>query len=148
MKPVLAIFLLVIGLLLIVTGYTAPKRAQAEIELMDRARGEVAVMDAQREAGNAVAETKANYDRTIADIEAHRPTSPTIRAEQLPRAQLEPLFKGLNNHLDDLVLEKTSSIAGTIQYCTGWLMIAAGCIVVSLGRNKNCSNPVVENISA
>lgn len=51
--------------------------------------------------------------------------------------------KQMVQDLTDTIEEQVCATRGAIQYCTGWLMIAAAGIVFSLGRNEKLFQPTV-----
>jgi hypothetical protein len=84
-KIVITIFLIVVGLALVVAGYSAPGRLESRM-----------------------------FEQHIGDSPANRP-------------QIEVLT--------EFVERQDCATRGAIQYCTGWLMIAAGGVVFALGRD-------------
>jgi hypothetical protein len=89
----------------------------------------------------------AEYAEAMKQIEEHKyptPQEELVKAmgKAIEKAQKE-LLKGQKDLLDNMTesLEEGSvKTRGAIQYCTGWLLIAAACIVFALGRSEN-SNP-------
>ena len=114
MKIVLFIFLLVVGLTLLVAGYTAPARAKADISLNQNVRLDIKKFDAQE---------KAKY--------------PSAYENKLSDEQLKPF-----EDMTDFLQQESAETKGTIQYCTGWLIIAVACIVFTFGRNEKSTKPV------
>jgi len=114
MKIVLSIFLLVVGLTFLVAGYTAPARAKAEISLNRDARLASKKFDAEEKAKYPLA-----YENSLSD------------------EQLKP-FEDMTDFLE----QESAETKGTIQYCTGWLIIAVASIVFTFGRNEKSTSAI------
>ena len=108
MKIALTIFLIVVGVVMLIAGYTAPARAQKEIDALQKASSWIAEEDAKR----GYTKDKIEENRNI-----------------------------MLDKLENFSKEETAAINGAIQYCAGWLMIAAAGIVFSCGRNEKFIPP-------
>jgi len=138
MKNILAAMLGVCGVAMLVTGYSAQRRADHEINIIREARFKTATFLAQLDTTNQVATAEVEYKRKMAQIAAgnYNPEPPSTPHEEQPGPQLKPMFNELNGNMEDWITKNTYSVNGTVQYCTGWLLLAAACIVFESGGKK------------
>ncbi len=108
MKTTLAVILFIVGVSFLLIGYTAPSRAKAHLDLLNKARIETAKFEA---------EMKAKYPS------AHDPAK---------EEHLEVL-----EHLTDFLEQESAETKGTMQYCTGWLIIALACTIAPFAKKEN-----------
>jgi hypothetical protein len=148
MKHMLTIFLAIAGLIMLAVGYSAPARARAESLGMESAKGTAAVYEAQRDQKNEAADSAAEYAETVkrmAEGKSWTPQEELVKAMQkaIKEAQKGSL-KGqeqLLENMTDSLEEGSVKTRGAIQYCTGWVLIAAACIVFAVGRHENQQLP-------
>ena len=123
MKYALAGLVFVIGAAMLITGYTAPAREKKEKEVTARARIETDTFFAQLDAKSAAAESASDYANHI---------TRTVPRSELPGAQLKPYFQSLEHKIEDEQFEQTARIMAAAQICSGWIIIAAGCIILAI----------------
>lgn len=137
-KISLSVIIAIIGVKLLILGYTAPVQAKRKLQVQMQGQLDAEIATIKENSAEAIKKTQADFQRSINESGA------SIENDKLPRAQLEPLFDDLKSHLDDnfgklsdhldnLVLPDVYTITGTMQYCTGWILLAVACGVFSLG---------------
>ena len=109
MKTIACLFVTLGGIILVCLGHSALARLEAGYPLRDKVRVDMAKFDAEMD---------AKYP-SQADDKFTKP------------------FKAAEERMQDYLEEKSASTTGTIQYCTGYLLIAFGLITF-------CSKPNIE----
>ncbi len=125
----LAAVFAIVGLILLAVGYSAPARARAALP-SEQARTSGAVWDAERKALD-------EYKEAIKRMAEGNYETPQEQSERAMKKTTKDLLKGqkdLFDSLKDFLDESSAKTRGAIQYCTGWLLIAAAGIVYALGR--------------
>ena len=144
MKNVLAVLLTIAGLTLLAIGYTTPARVRAERAALDKAGISVAVWESKFQGEMDAKELARDYADTMKRAaEGKAPTPQEELAlsigkniEAAQKAILKDQKDSLRR-LTDFLEDNSSGTRGAIQCCTGWLLIAAACIVFALGKTGN-----------
>ncbi len=118
------------GVAMLITGYTATQRLRAYNKSLESAR-----MWLAEQKGKEAAEKSARdfeYRKTNPETEADRMLS---KIDELAEKQSDSL-ESSREKMETFLEEESYKQRGAIQYCTGWLLLAAAAIVSKLGHRS------------
>jgi hypothetical protein len=136
MKHPLTILLASVGVVMLVTGYTAPQRGEANIKAYNKSLESARMWIATKEGEEAAAQSKRDFDYRMQHPEEKAPDPMLSKIDELEKKQSD-ILKNNREEIETFLEEESYKQRGAIQYCTGWLLLAAAAIISKFGHRND-----------
>jgi len=141
MKHLLTILLASAGVAMLITGYTAPQRGKANIAAYNKSLESAGEFFAKQKATEDAEKSKEDFDYRSKHPGEKAPDPMLSKIDELAKRQSDTL-ESVQDKMEDFLEEESYKQRGAVQYCTGWLLLAAAAIVSKLRDRSEIDHAV------